>query len=93
MDCGAVGGAGHQPVEHVELAHQMALADPADRRVARHLADILGAEADQADASAAARRRSRGLAAGMTAANDQDVKHRRRLTAAAARPSKTRCFT
>ena len=34
VDCGAVGGAGHQPVEHVQLAHQMALANPADRRVA-----------------------------------------------------------
>ena len=39
VDRGAVGGARHQSVEHVELADQMALADAADRRVARHLAE------------------------------------------------------
>ena len=75
MDRRAVGGARHQPVEHVELAHQMALADPADRRVARHLPDILGAEGQQADARAAARRRGRGFASGMAGADDENVEH------------------
>ena len=34
LDAGGVGGAAHQPVERVDLAHQMALAEPADRRIA-----------------------------------------------------------
>jgi hypothetical protein len=29
----------HDAAERIDLAHQMALAEPADRRVARHLAD------------------------------------------------------
>ena len=29
----------HQPVERIDLAHEMALAEPPDRRIARHLAD------------------------------------------------------
>ena len=52
VDRRAVGRARHQPVEHVELAHQMALADAADRRVARHLPGVLGAEGQQPDARA-----------------------------------------
>ena len=36
----------HQTIEHVELAHQMTLADSTDRRVAAHLANVLGAEGD-----------------------------------------------
>ena len=36
--------AAHQPVERIDLADQMALAEPADRRIARHGAD--GCEAD-----------------------------------------------
>ena len=40
LDAGGVGGAAHQPVERVDLAHEVALAEPADRRVAGHLADV-----------------------------------------------------
>ena len=39
LNPGSVGGARHQPVEGVDFAHQMALAEPADRGVARHHAD------------------------------------------------------
>ncbi len=39
LDAGLVGDAAHQAVERIDLAHQMALAEPADRRVARHRAD------------------------------------------------------
>ena len=81
MDGGAVGGARHQPVENVQLAHEMAFADPADRRVARHLPDIFGAESQQADARAAAGRSGGRLAAGMAGADDQNVEHARRLSA------------
>jgi hypothetical protein len=57
------------------------LADSADRRVARHLADVVGTEAKQADARPAARRRSRSFAAGVPRANDQNVEHGARLSA------------
>ena len=75
MERGAVGGAGHQTVEYVELADQMAFADPADRRVARHLAKIFRAECQQADARTAPCRRSGRLAPGMTRTNDNDIVH------------------
>jgi len=39
LDAGAVDGAAHDSVECIDLAHQMTLGEPADRRVARHLAD------------------------------------------------------
>ena len=39
LDARRVGGARHQPVKRVDLAHQMSLAEAADRRVAGHFAD------------------------------------------------------
>jgi hypothetical protein len=39
LDAGRVRHAAHQPAERVHLAHERALADAADRRVARHDAD------------------------------------------------------
>ena len=47
LDAAAVGDAAHQPVERVDLAHQMALAEPADRRIAGHRADGREAVRDQ----------------------------------------------
>ena len=41
LDAAEVGGAAHHAVERVDLAHQMALAEPADRRIAGHRADRL----------------------------------------------------
>ena len=35
----AIRGARHQPVERVDFAYEMPLAEPANRRVARHFAD------------------------------------------------------
>jgi hypothetical protein len=75
MDRGTIRGSRHQSVENVELADEMALADPADRRVARHLPGILGPECDKANARAAAGRGSRSLASGMAGANHQYVVH------------------
>ena len=68
-----VRGAGDQAVEGVDLADQMALAEPAHRRVARHRADLVAAEADQRDRRAHPRRRRRRLGPGMAAADDDDV--------------------
>ena len=73
LDAGGVGDPAHQAVERVDLAHQVALAEPADRRVARHLADGRDAVGEQQRARAHARRRRRGLAAGMAAADHDDV--------------------
>ncbi len=39
LDAGAIDRPAHDAVERIDLAHQMALAEAADRRVARHLAD------------------------------------------------------
>jgi len=39
LNAGPIDGAAHDAVERVDLAHQVPLAEPADRRVARHLAD------------------------------------------------------
>ncbi len=39
LDSSLVGDASHQAVERIDLAHQMTLAEPPDRRVARHRPD------------------------------------------------------
>ena len=70
----AVDRAAHDPVERVDLAHQMPLAEPADRRVAGHLADRRRGDASAAASRAKPRRRGRRLAAGMAAADHDDVK-------------------
>ncbi len=65
----ASGDAAHQAVERIDLAHQMALAEAADRRVARHHADRRGGMRQQRRARAGARRCGRRLGAGMAAAD------------------------
>ena len=69
----AVRRAAHHAVQRVDLAHDVALAEAADRRVARHLADAVEAMRDQRRARAHAVRRQRGLGAGMAAADHDDV--------------------
>jgi hypothetical protein len=44
LDSGLVDREGHLAAQRVDLAHQMALADPADRRITRHLADMVEIE-------------------------------------------------
>ncbi len=73
LDAGAVDGAPHDPVEGVDLAHQMALAETADGGVAGHLADGVGPVGHQQGRGAHARGRRRSLGAGMAAADDDDV--------------------
>ena len=69
-----VGDAAHQPVERVDLADQMAFAEAADGRIAGHRADRRGGVGDQRRARAHARRGGGRLAAGMAAADHDDVK-------------------
>ena len=73
LDAGGVGHPAHQAVQRIDLAHQMALAEPADGRVARHLADGGELVGDQRRARAHAGSGSGGLAAGMAAAHHDDV--------------------
>ena len=95
VDRGPVGRARHQAVEDVELADQMTFADTADRRIARHLADVLGPEGDKSDARATARRGGGSLASGMAGTNDQDVEHAEALSGFGRirKSSQTTCFT
>ena len=74
LNAGSIGGARHHAVERVDLAHQMALAQAADRRVAGHFADRREAVGDERGWRAAARRRGRGFASRMAPADDNDVK-------------------
>ena len=73
LDPGAVDGAAHDAVQGVDLAHEVALAQPADRRVAGHHADGLGLVGQQQGPGAEPGRRRRGLAAGMAAADHDHV--------------------
>ena len=73
LDAGRVGHPAHQAVQRIDLAHQVALAEPADGRIAGHLADGRELVRDQRRARAHARRRGRRLAAGMPAADHDDV--------------------
>jgi hypothetical protein len=75
MNRRAVRGACHEAIEHVELADEVALADPADRGVARQLPCVLGAEREQPYARAATDCGGRSLAAGVASTNHQNVMH------------------
>ena len=74
LDARPVDRPSHDPVERIDLAHQMTLAKPADGRVAGHLADPVGAHRHQGGPCAHARRRGSRLAARMPPADNDDVK-------------------
>ena len=73
LDAGQVGDPTHQAVEGIDLADQMPLAEPANGRIAGHFADGSEAVGDQRRARAHAGGRSGSLAAGMAAADDDNV--------------------
>ena len=73
LDAGGVGDAAHQAVEGIDLAHEVALAEAADGRIAGHLADGGEGVGDERRTRAHARSRGRGLAAGMAAAHNDHV--------------------
>jgi hypothetical protein len=66
-------GTPDQPVEGIDLPHEMALAKPADCRVARHCADGVAPETDQRDGSSHPRSGSCRLATAMSTADDNDI--------------------
>ena len=73
LDARRIRDPAHQPVQGIDLAHQMALAHPADGGIAGHLAQGLELMGEQQGAGAKARRSRRRFAAGMAAADDDDV--------------------
>jgi hypothetical protein len=58
----------------------MAFSNPADRRIARHLTNVLSAERDQTNVRPTTGRGGRSLASGMTCAYNEDVKHGQALS-------------
>ena len=73
LDAAGIGDPAHQAVQRIDLADQMALAETADRGIAGHRADGRKAMGHQRGLRAHPRSRARGLAAGMAAADDDDV--------------------
>ena len=73
LDAGGIGDPPHQAVERVDLTYQMALAQPADGGIARHDADGLALHRHQRSCRTGPGRGGRGLAAGMAAADDDDI--------------------
>src|SRR5262249_42552715 len=76
LDAALVRDAPHEAVERVDLANQVALAETADRWVARHGADGREPVRHQRGRRAHGGGRRRGLAAGMAAADDDHVEAR-----------------
>ena len=65
----------HLAAERVDLAHQVALADPADRRIARHLADMVEVEREHQGARAHPGGGERGFDTGVAGADDDYVEN------------------
>ncbi len=73
LDSGLVGRQAHLAAERVNLADQVALADTADRRVARHLADMVEVEREHQRARTHPGRSQRGFDTGMAGTDDDNV--------------------
>jgi len=74
LDAAGVGDSTHQSVERVNFSNQMALTQTADSGVAGHRADGRKAMGQQRGPRTHPRSRAGRFAAGMAAANDDDVK-------------------
>lgn len=73
LNARTVDGPRHDPVQRIDLADEMALAQPAYGRIAGHLADRVQSLRQQQCARADACRRRRRLAPGMAAADHNDI--------------------
>ena len=73
LNPGAIRNPAHQAIERVDFAHEMALAEAADRRIARHRADAGELMRNQRRARAEARGRRRRLASRVASADDDHV--------------------
>ena len=73
LDAAGIGDAAHQAIQGIDLADQMTLAETADGGIAGHGADGRETMGHQGSLRAHPRSRARGFAAGMAAADDDDV--------------------
>ena len=73
LDTGAIDHPGHHAVKRIDFADDVALAEAANRRIARHLTNRGALVGHQRRARADPRRGGRSLAARMPAADDDDV--------------------
>ena len=73
LDAAGIGDPAHQTIQGIDLADQMALAETADGGIAGHRADGRETMGHQGGLRAHPRSRARGLAAGVAAADDDDV--------------------
>ena len=73
LDPGTVGRQRHCPAHGVDFPDQVALADPADGRVAAHLPEGLEVVGHQQRATSHARSRERRLGTGVSATDDDDL--------------------
>ena len=73
LDAAGIGDAAHEAVQGIDFPHQMALAEAADGRIAGHGADGGESVRHQRRSRAHAGAGGRGFAAGVAAADDDDV--------------------
>jgi hypothetical protein len=66
---------GHRAVKHVQLADKVPLADPADRRIAAHLSDVVFPEGQERNPRPAARSNRGRFAPGVASPDHQDIEH------------------
>src|SRR5215813_3638089 len=74
LDSGAINDTTHDSAERINLAHQMAFADPPDCRIAGHLSYQIEVKCHQRGVRSEPRGGSSGFAAGMTAADYYHIK-------------------
>jgi hypothetical protein len=74
LDAGGVGHPAHQAIQGIDLPHQVPLAEAANGGIARHLANGCELVGDEGGARADAGGSRCRLAAGMAAADNDDVK-------------------
>ncbi len=73
LDADRVGDLPHHAAQRVDLAHQVTLRDPADRRIAGHLGDQIRVHRDHRRPHPEAGAGARGFAAGVPSTDDYNV--------------------
>ena len=73
LNGGAIGGAPHDAAQGVDFAHDGALGNPADGRVAAHLSDGIERGGEQEGASAEPGGHGGGFGSGVAATDDNDI--------------------
>jgi hypothetical protein len=73
LEHGEIGSSAHYSAERIHLPYDGSLCNPADCRVARHLADRLERASDEPDSSAQASCADRGFSSGVTGPDDNYI--------------------